>query len=493
MPESSVHPLESTLRLCASLAPEPLYPSTYARETNTSRESLDSYLDQLRMAGLVRLTDWVAGHGQGYALTPAGEEVLKSPRLLARVVAGKWTPPVGRSDNRVPTARVTPWERGEAVREALLYPVQPVVTFVLIAICVVLFLIQKQFSALYGQIEELTIASPIGLLRGQWWRLLTTAFLHANLLHVGCNMYALYALGRNAERIWGHWRFLTIYLVAAWGGSCLALSIQPVRCIGASGAVCGIFAAEAAWVYYNRRFLDPRLFFSWQQNFMINVVLLGIISFMPNVSWAAHLGGAISGLIMALWLNYFQLQAGWRRWLTPIGVILIPLVAFGLLVRAMNSSAVWKQAREYEKELQEEKEREEINNYLPRLASTDQKAQLVFTKDVKPLLEVRASRRNAEDVKKAIHQLDETINDLQKGVETLHTRRPFDSPFIEKVRQHRLLLTETRITLLQLGKECMEKGEDCTEKDEERLKEQEEQLEKIKNEWREILESGKSR
>jgi DNA-binding IscR family transcriptional regulator len=88
MPESSVHPLESILRLCAAAAPEPWYPSAYAKETNTPRDTLDPYLDQLRMAGLVHLTDWVPGHGQGYALTPAGEDVLKDPRQLARLLAG---------------------------------------------------------------------------------------------------------------------------------------------------------------------------------------------------------------------------------------------------------------------------------------------------------------------------------------------------------------------------------------------------------------------
>ncbi len=77
------NPLESILRLCAAKAPDPWYPSGYAKETGTPRDSLDPYLDQLRMAGLVRLTDWVSGHGQGYALTPAGEDVLKNPRQLA--------------------------------------------------------------------------------------------------------------------------------------------------------------------------------------------------------------------------------------------------------------------------------------------------------------------------------------------------------------------------------------------------------------------------
>src|SRR5713226_10085732 len=102
-------PLETILRQCAEAAPSPWYPSEYARTNGIHRDSLDPYLDQLRMAGLVHLTDWVPGHGQGYALTPAGEDVLKNPRQLARLLAGKWSPPAVRSDNRQTTTGASPW------------------------------------------------------------------------------------------------------------------------------------------------------------------------------------------------------------------------------------------------------------------------------------------------------------------------------------------------------------------------------------------------
>src|SRR5438874_2397314 len=205
MSNPSLHPLELILRRCAEKAPDPWYPRDYAKETGNARDSLDPYLDQLRLGGLTRLTDWVAGHGQGYALTPAGQEILKNPRQFARLLAGKWSPVAAR-ENRPTATASSPWERGEAVRQALLYPV-------------------------------------------------------------------------------------------------LAMAIQPFPCVGASGAICGIFAGEAAWVFYNRGHLDPRVFSAWNRNFLINVVLIAFISFFPGVSWGAHLGGAIAGLLIALWLN----------------------------------------------------------------------------------------------------------------------------------------------------------------------------------------------
>ena len=80
--------LEIILRECAGSRPEPWYPSEYARATGVPRPTLDEPLDRLRLGGLVRLTDWVQGKGQGYTLTPAGEQVLERPRLLQRLRDG---------------------------------------------------------------------------------------------------------------------------------------------------------------------------------------------------------------------------------------------------------------------------------------------------------------------------------------------------------------------------------------------------------------------
>jgi membrane associated rhomboid family serine protease len=484
MPDSQPSPLESILRLCAAKAPEPWYPSVYAKETGTPRESLDPYLDQLRMAGLVRLTDWVAGHGQGYALTRAGEDVLNNPRQLARLVSGRWSLRAVGTDNRRPATGPSPWERGEAVREALLYPVQPVVTFGLIALNVGIWVLEFQ----YPQIEDLLKAGPVGILRGQWLRLLTTAFLHAwpGPMHLAMNMYALYALGQNAERIWGHWRYLTIYLIGAIGSTCLALITQPIPCIGASGAICGIFAAEAAWVYYHRSHLDPRLFFAWQRNFMINLVLIVFISFFPGVSWAGHLGGAIAGLAIALWLNYFRWQTGWRRSLQWLGIFIIPAVSIGLLIRTMNSSGQWQESREL-------MERQEMEVYLPGMRSAERKALKTYSDEVEPLLAQNASRRNSQDITKAIGQLDEELQEVRNKSELLRKRGSFATPFVERARQVRLQLTEALIVLLELSKECLQKGKDCTEKDEERMKQQEDEFQRVTKEWVEMLESRRSR
>jgi len=489
MPESSVHPLESILRLCAAAAPEPWYPSAYAKETNTPRDTLDPYLDQLRMAGLVHLTDWVPGHGQGYALTPAGEDVLKDPRQLARLLAGKWSLRVVRDDRPQARAAPSPWERGEAVREALMHPVQPVVTFTLIAVNVAIFVIRYGSKDLYGQIQDWAVANPVALIQHQWWRLLTTAFLHQNELHVGFNMYALYALGQNAERIWGHGRYLLIYVIGALGCTCLALITQPIPCIGASGAVCGIFAAEAVWAYYHREFLNPRIFAAWQRNFVINLVLLVIISFFPNVSWAGHLGGAIAGLLVALCFSYAQTQIGVGRWVSLMGVILVPIVSIGLLVRTMNTNPEWERRRKAVElagqDAQSESEIREFNeNYLPQVRSVIREAKNIET-NVGELLEMGPSRR--KNVDQAIADIDAGIGSLEQVTTLLRQRGPFVTPLVEEARTAGLNHLEARFELLRLFKECLEKGEKWTQKDEERLQQQKQNVEKAEKQWRALL------
>jgi membrane associated rhomboid family serine protease len=471
MPDSN--PLESILRLCATKAPEPWYPSVYAKETGTPRESLDPYLDQLRMAGLVRLTDWVAGHGQGYALTSAGEDVLKNPRQLARLVSGRWSlRAVGNANRR--TTGPSPWERGDAVREALLYPVQPVVTFILIVLNVGIWVLEFQ----YPQIEDLFKAGPVGILQGQWLRLLTTAFLHARPgpMHLAMNMYALYALGQNAERIWGHWRYLTIYLIGAIGSTCLALITQPIPCIGASGAICGIFAAEAAWVYYHRSHLDSRLFFAWQRNFMINLVLLVFISFFPGVSWAGHLGGAIAGLAIAVWLNYFRWQTGWLRWLQIVGVILVPTLSIGLLIRTMNSSGQWQ-------EIRSRMERRMMNEHLDQVDASTKRAIDLYDNEAVPILEMHPTRRDPQEVNKVINQLNESIAELKNAAELLQKDGPFVTPAVEKRRQLQLQLIHAQIGFSQATVQCLELGDKWTEKDQKLLNQEKESVKEALEEW----------
>ncbi|HYT10825.1 MAG TPA: rhomboid family intramembrane serine protease [Mycobacteriales bacterium] len=163
------------------------------------------------------------------------------------------------------------------------------VTLALIAINVVVYLLQTADPAItyrYGLL-------PVAVESGQYERLLTAAFLHAGFLHLGSNMLALFIVGAPLERAIGSARFSTIYLTSALGGSLLALALAPPTTlgVGASGAVFGVFGALA--VLRNRIGADVRSI----------AVLIGInlvISFaVPGISWQAHVGGLVTGAIVA--------------------------------------------------------------------------------------------------------------------------------------------------------------------------------------------------
>ncbi len=127
--------------------------------------------------------------------------------------------------------------------------------------------------------------------RGEWYRLITAAFLHAGLWHILFNGWAMYALGPQLERWLGHGRFLALWVLGALGGSALTLVAAPnTLSIGASGAIFALFGA--VFVIGRRLGLDVRMV----------AVLIGInlvITFVfPSISWTAHMGGLAVGLLL---------------------------------------------------------------------------------------------------------------------------------------------------------------------------------------------------
>ena len=138
---------------------------------------------------------------------------------------------------------------------------------------------------------------------GQWWRLLTWGFLHANLLHVGFNMFLLYALGPQLERAFGSARFALVYFGALFAGALAVMLFdwdQPT--LGASGAVLGMAAALAIAMWL--RGADLRQ----TPTFGLVVLNLALPLLLPGISFWGHAGGVVGGVAMA-WL----LVTGARR------------------------------------------------------------------------------------------------------------------------------------------------------------------------------------
>lgn len=146
---------------------------------------------------------------------------------------------------------------------------------------------------------------------GEWWRIITSMFIHAGFTHVLFNMFSLFLFGPELEKIAGKTRFLTIYFLAGiFGEAATYLTQDPYYAsVGASGAIYGIFGAFAALVYYTRN-LFPQL----KQIILPLIVISVIMSFVtPNINIAAHLGGLVAGFVLGIVYFNPKNMLRWRK------------------------------------------------------------------------------------------------------------------------------------------------------------------------------------
>ena len=134
----------------------------------------------------------------------------------------------------------------------------------------------------------------IGVAEGEWWRLITAAFLHYGPLHLGLNMLVLWIIGPALEEYLGHGRYALLYLVAGLAGSAGALVWSPnALTVGASGAIWGIMGAALI--------LEARKIYVFGGQAMGLVVFnLAITFLIPGISIGGHVGGLVGGGIAAL-------------------------------------------------------------------------------------------------------------------------------------------------------------------------------------------------
>jgi membrane associated rhomboid family serine protease len=177
-----------------------------------------------------------------------------------------------------------------------------VVTWTLVGINVLLYIVELAHSSLGNDWAMLGGAvsggKVIGVAAGQWYRLITSAFLPPpglgglGPLDIAFNMWALIIVGPALERMLGRLRYLAVYLISGIGGSVAFFFLAPVNepALGASGAIFGLFGA---WFVLSRRLrMDSR-----QVVMLIGLnLVLGFV--IPNIAWQAHVGGLIAGCLL---------------------------------------------------------------------------------------------------------------------------------------------------------------------------------------------------
>jgi membrane associated rhomboid family serine protease len=151
----------------------------------------------------------------------------------------------------------------------------------------------------------------VGVAHGQWYRIITSGFLHYGIIHIGLNMVALYFLGMIVERVTGRWQFGLIYAVSLLAGSFGALLVSPnALTAGASGAIFGIFGAVFAAARARGIAMRQTGLLGWL------VADLAFTFLIPGISVGGHVGGLIGGFLAGLAM--LELPNRLRRWPRPV-------------------------------------------------------------------------------------------------------------------------------------------------------------------------------
>lgn len=177
----------------------------------------------------------------------------------------------------------------------LAQPGTPIVTYAIMALCVLVFVAE----AITGQLVSPNGSPIVGALLYyppdtaiQPWRMITSLFVHGSILHILFNMYSLFVLGPELERLVGRWRFAALFLLSGFGGSVAVLLSSPNSAvIGASGAIFGLFGAY---------FVIARHLGGNSRQLIVVIVINLVIGFIvPGIAWQAHVGGLLVGALVA--------------------------------------------------------------------------------------------------------------------------------------------------------------------------------------------------
>ena len=185
--------------------------------------------------------------------------------------------------------------------EELFTPKKPWITYLIMGICIITFLLMYVFGN--GSEDNLTLlkfGANLDVLtkRGEYYRILTCIFLHIGIVHLLLNMYSLYIIGPQVESFYGKIKYLFIYLYSGICGSILSLAFSNnVISAGASGAIFGLLGSLLYFGYHYRVYLGNVI-----KSQIIPVILVNLfIGFItPGIDNFAHIGGLIGGVIASM-------------------------------------------------------------------------------------------------------------------------------------------------------------------------------------------------
>lgn len=202
---------------------------------------------------------------------------------------------------------------------------RPFVTYLLIAACVLMFLLETAAGGSTSTAVLIKLGARVTpyVFAGQWWRLLTATFLHIGIMHIAMNMLTLWFLGPLTEQLFGHTRFAIIYLLSGIIGNYAGLFFNSPNVVGA-GASTALFGMLGAFLMLGDNFRDNPEIAAMTKQFLILIGINLVFDLtQSSIDIAGHIGGLIGGFLIAGVCGAPQIGTISARKRTLMGIILV--------------------------------------------------------------------------------------------------------------------------------------------------------------------------
>lgn len=266
---------------------------------------------------------------------------------------------IGQDDKKTTTyyqKRVT----NQNIIETSMYRFTPV-TYALILINILIWLFVALFTNARSDIDIINLGalSHFNFVQGEWYRLVTSMFLHFDFEHILFNMLSLYIFGKLVEAIIGHWQMLVVYLLSGILGNVISLVFMTSSfSVGASGAIFGLLGALVTLMILSRRFTRKMLV-----QVLIAVIIMAVITLLiRNVNIVAHLAGILSGMFI-VFLGYLHKYN--RKYFIIFGIL-------GLFILGLCITKIYltKTDNIYNNIIQQEMNRDNYNDAKHMISNT---------------------------------------------------------------------------------------------------------------------------
>lgn len=191
-------------------------------------------------------------------------------------------------------------EKRNKIAEKIFSYKQPIVTYIIMAICIILFILMELSGGSTNSQTLLKYGANLDVLvkNGEYYRLFTCIFLHIGIMHLLCNMYSLYIIGREVENLFGKIKYIIIFILSGIFGSIMSLAFtHNTISAGASGAIFGLLGALLYFGMHYRTYLGEAI-----KRSIIPIIVINLIIgfFAEGIDLAAHMGGLVGGVLVSM-------------------------------------------------------------------------------------------------------------------------------------------------------------------------------------------------